>query len=186
MVEDTNPWQVTGSRNIYENDWIGVTEYEVINPSGGRGIYGKVHFKNKAIGIIPIDEDGNTYLVGQFRFPINRYSWEIPEGGSPESEDPLSCAQRELLEETGLRAASWEELLQMDMSNSVTDESAIIFIARDLTQHQASPEETEQLSVKKVSIEKAYEMVQNGEIRDSLSIAGILKLILLKLESKEF
>ncbi|MEP6682971.1 MAG: NUDIX hydrolase, partial [Parafilimonas sp.] len=104
MNEENNPWQVLHQKEIYDNPWIHVTEYDVLNPSGNKGIYGKVHFKNVAIGIVPLDENMNTYLVGQYRFTINEYSWEIPEGGAL-NEEPLAAAQRELLEETGLKAA---------------------------------------------------------------------------------
>src|SRR6476661_7194004 len=107
MNEKSNPWKILGEKNIYDNKWINVTEYDVINPSGGKGIYGKVHFKNLAIGIVPLDEEFNTYLVGQYRFPLNQYSWEVPEGGGLLGDDPLSAAERELLEETGLKAAYW-------------------------------------------------------------------------------
>src|ERR1700760_2874642 len=105
-----NPWQITSSEEIYDNPWINVTEYQVINPSGNPGIYGKVHFKNRAIGIVPLDDEMNTYLVGQYRFVLGAYSWEIPEGGAPLGSDPLDTAKRELLEETGLKASKWTKL----------------------------------------------------------------------------
>src|ERR1700757_758785 len=98
-----NPWTILGEKKVYDNKWIGITEYDVINPNGGKGIYGKVHFKNLAIGILPLDEELNTWLVGQYRFTLNAFSWEIPEGGGA-AEDPLGSASRELLEETGLVA----------------------------------------------------------------------------------
>src|SRR4051812_21642290 len=100
--EQENPWQTLNAKAIYENPWIQLTEFDVINPSGGKGIYGKVHFKNLAIGVLPLDEDLNTYLVGQYRYTIDQYSWEIPEGGGNIGEDPLDAAKRELVEETGL------------------------------------------------------------------------------------
>src|SRR6201991_5040012 len=110
METQENPWKVLGSKEKYDNNWIRVTEYDVINPSGGKGIYGKVHFKNLAIGIVPLDEELNMWIVGQYRFPINRYSWEIPEGGGLIGSDPLESAKRELQEETGLSANKWSEL----------------------------------------------------------------------------
>src|SRR3569623_588334 len=116
-----NPWKVTSEKAVYDNKWINVTEYQVINPSGNPGIYGKVHFKNRAIGIVPLEADQNTYLVGQYRFTINQYSWEIPEGGGPLNEDPLHAAKRELLEETGLGAHNWTPIQTMYLSNSVTN-----------------------------------------------------------------
>jgi len=181
MNEHHNPWQVLDKQDIYDNAWINLTEYKVINPSGGNGIYGKVHFKNIAVGIVPLDENMNTYLVGQFRFTINEYSWEIPEGGAL-IEEPLAAAQRELLEETGLRAATWKKIAEMYLSNSVTDENCFIYIAQHLTQHKAMPEETEQLLVKKIPFEEAYAMVQSGSITDSMSVAAILKVKLMLLD----
>lgn len=174
-----NPWQTISSAEKYDNPWINITQYEVINPSGKPGIYGKVHFKNLAIGIIPLDADMNTYLVGQYRYPLDAYSWEIPEGGGPLGIEPLDSAKRELLEETGLKAAEWTEVQRMHLSNSVSDELAIIYLARGLEQFESEPEETEQLVIKKVSFEEAYEMVLNGEITDSMSVAGILRVKLL-------
>lgn len=181
MVEH-NPWVTIDSHKIYENQWIGVTEHNVINPSGGKGIYGEVHFKNYAIGIMVLDEDHNTWLVGQYRFPLKAYSWEIPEGGGPLESDPLESAQRELLEETGLTANEWVEMQRMHLSNSVSNELAIIYMARDLTQGESSPEETEQLVLRKLPFEEAYQMVVNGEITDSMSVAAILKTKILILE----
>ncbi len=179
-----NPWTITAEKMIYENPWISLTEYDVINPGGGKGIYGKVHFKNLAVGVIVLDDEANTYLVGQYRFTLNKYSWEIPEGGSPEGTNPLENVQRELKEETGLQAANWQVLLQMHLSNSVSDELAIIYLATGLTQLEAEPEETEQIVIKKITFENAYRMVENGEITDSMSVAAILKLKLLMVEGK--
>nr|WP_068887745.1 NUDIX hydrolase [Pedobacter panaciterrae] len=174
-MENTNPWKTVESNKIYENNWIGLTEHQVINPSGGKGIYGEVHFKNIAIGILPLDEELNTWLVGQYRFPIKAYSWEIPEGGGALLADPLDSARRELIEETGLVATEWIEIQRMHLSNSVSDELAIIYIAKGLTLGTSSPEETEQLVVKKLPFNEAYQMVINGEITDSMSVAAILK-----------
>ena len=179
-----NPWQITGQKEIYANPWIEVTEYKVINPSGGNGIYGKVHFKNYAIGIVPLDEEGNTWLVGQYRFVLNQYSWEIPEGGGALDIDPLESAKRELLEETGLVAREWIPLMEMHLSNSVCDEKAIIYLARKLEQQTSSPEETEQLIIKKVHFNEAYNMVKEGIITDSLSVAAILKIKLLMINGQ--
>src|SRR5690606_12738410 len=129
------------------NKWINLTEYDVINPRGGHGIYGKIHFKNLAIGILALDENRNTWLVGQYRFAPDQFSWEIPEGGGPLGIDPLESAKRELLEETGLSAKKWQEVQRMHLSNSVSDEFAIIYLAQDLEQGEAQPEETEELHV---------------------------------------
>ncbi|MEO6522733.1 MAG: NUDIX hydrolase [Mucilaginibacter sp.] len=181
---EANPWKITSEQNIYDNPWIGVTEYQVINPSGNPGIYGKVHFKNLAIGIIPLDEDLNTYLVGQYRFPTDSYSWEIPEGGGPHVDDPLDSAKRELLEETGLKANKWTELQRMHLSNSVCDELSIVYLAQGLEQHEAEPEDTEQLIIKKVPFEQVYQMVDRGEITDSVTVAAVLKLKIMLMENK--
>ncbi|MGH2643486.1 MAG: NUDIX domain-containing protein, partial [Chitinophagaceae bacterium] len=120
--KDKSPWTILSQEIRYDNSWISLTEYDVLNPKGGKGIYGKVHFKNFAIGIVALDNENNIYLVGQYRFPLNQYSWEIPEGGGPLGIDPLESAKRELLEETGLKANSWEKFLEMHLSNSVSDE----------------------------------------------------------------
>lgn len=173
---DINPWKILSASEVYDNPWIRLTEYSVLNPSGGKGIYGKVHFKNKAIAVLPLDNEMHTYLVGQYRFPTEQYSWEIPEGGCPAGATPLESAQRELEEETGLKANSWEKLMEMHLSNSVTDEHAIVFLAWDLEQGEASPEETEEIVVKRVPFEEAYQMVEDGLITDSLTIAAILKV----------
>lgn len=178
-MEENNPWKTLDSKLIYANPWISLTEHAVVNPNGGEGIYGEVHFKNYAIGIVAIDDDNKIWLVGQYRYPLKQYSWELPEGGGPLNKDPLDSAKRELLEETGLVAAEWKEILRMHLSNSVCDELAIIYLAKDFTQLEAQPEETEQLQVKKVALEDAYQMVIRGEITDSMSVAGILRMKLL-------
>jgi len=179
MNEQQNPWKVVSEKPVYENPWIKLTEFDVINPSGGKGIYGKVHFKGIATGALPLDEELNTYLVGQYRFTLGQYSWEIPEGGGALDLDPVESAKRELLEETGLVAAEWTKIVEMHLSNSVTDEYAVVYLVRKLSQHMASPEETEQLQVKKIPFEEAYQMVERGEITDSMSVAAILKVKLM-------
>ena len=175
-MSEKNPWTIISASKVYDNQWIDVTEFKVLNPSGGPGIYGKVHFKNLAIGIIPLDDEMNTYLVGQYRFPLDQYSWEIPEGGCSLDIEPVEGAKRELLEETGLVASSWQIILDMHLSNSVTDEYAVIFLARGLEQRSPSPEETEQLEIKKLPFSEVFEMVEEGRITDSTSVAAILKL----------
>jgi 8-oxo-dGTP pyrophosphatase MutT (NUDIX family) len=171
-----NPWTTLSSQIKYENKWIRVDEHEVINPGGGKGIYGTVHFKNKAIGIVPVDNDGNTWLVGQYRYALNEWSWEIPEGGGPLSEDVLTSAKRELKEETGLEAKHWNLLMRFHTSNSVTDEEGFIFLASELTIGERKTEETEaDMQVKKLPFAEAYQMVLDGNITDSMSVAGILK-----------
>ena len=179
MNETQNPWKVIKEKNMYNNPWIDVMEFDVINPGGGRGIYGKVHFKNIAIGILPLDEDLNTWLVGQYRFALGKYSWEIPEGGGPIGIDPLDSAKRELKEETGLVAREWSKIVELHNSNSVTDEYAKIYLARKLEQHTPSPEETEQLVIRKIHFEEVYKMVEEGTITDAISVVAVLKVKLM-------
>lgn len=177
----SNPWKTLSTRKVYDNNWIMLEEHQVINPSGGPGIYGKVHFKNKAIGIIPLDEHGNTWLVGQHRYTLNEYTWEIPEGGCPLNTLPLDSAKRELKEETGITASRWEQIMRFHTSNSVTDEEGFIFLAEGLSFGKNELEETEaDLIVKKLPFVKALDMVMAGEITDSMSVAGILKVARLK------
>lgn len=184
LMKDTkeNPWQITAEKMVYDNRWIELTEYQVINPSGNPGIYGKIRFKNFAIGVVPLDSEMNTYLVGQYRFALSHYSWEIPEGGGPLNADPLESAKRELLEETGLKASRWTEIQRMHLSNSVTDELSIIYLAQDLQQFEPEPEETEQLVIKKVPFDEVYRMVCNGEITDAITVAAVLKIHIMQLE----
>jgi len=184
MSETSNPWKILSEKPVYDNPWIAVTEFDVINPNGGKGIYGKIHFKNIAVGIIPLNEDLDTYLVGQFRFPLGAFSWEIPEGGGSEVETALDSGKRELLEETGLKAAEWTAILTLHLSNSVTDELAIIYLARKLEQHGPMPEETEKLIVKKCPFEEAYQMVEAGKITDSISVAAIQQVKLMLLDKR--
>lgn len=181
---EDNPWKITSQKDIYDNPWINLTEYEVINPAGNPGIYGKIHFKNIAIGVLPLDDELNTYLVGQYRFALNQYSWEMPEGGGPEGTDPLESAKRELLEEAGLKASQWTEIQRLHLSNSVSDELSILYLARGLEQFEAEPEETEQLIIKKVPFAEIYRMVCDGEITDSMTVAAVLKVQLLLTENR--
>jgi 8-oxo-dGTP pyrophosphatase MutT (NUDIX family) len=177
-----NPWTIISERKMYDNAWIDVTEFDVINPNGGKGIYGKVHFKKIAVGALALDADLNTYLVGQYRFPLDQYSWEIPEGGVEQNEDPLVAMKRELLEEAGLIAGAWREILTMHLSNSVSDELAILYLATQLQKREASPEDTEQLAIKKIPFAEAYNMVEDGLITDSISVAAIQKVKLMMLD----
>ena len=181
MKKATNPWVTLAADEKYDNPWINVTEYQVINPGGGHGIYGKVHFKNRAIGIIALDDEDNTWLVGQYRYTLEEYSWEIPEGGAPMEEDIQKAAQRELKEETGITAQTWENIMRIHTSNSVTDEVGFIFLATGLDHGEPELEESEaDLAVKRVSLQQAVEMVMNQEITDSMSVAGLLKVARIK------
>jgi ADP-ribose pyrophosphatase len=171
-----NTWQTLSSELVYESAWIEVNKHQTINPFGNPAIYSVVKFKNLAIGILPLSADGYTWLVGQWRYPLNAYSWEIPEGGGPLGEVPIETAVRELKEETGIVAKKFEEIMQLHLSNSATDEHAFVFLATDLTFEEAEPEESEDLKVKKVHINEAFEMVMNGEITDAISVAAIFKV----------
>jgi len=173
-ITTENNWKTLSSKTVYENAWLEISHREVINPAGKDGIYGVVKFKNKALGIVPIDENGNIYLVGQFRYTLNEYSWELPEGGGPMDEDVLDAAKRELREETGLLASNWTRLARIHTSNSATDEEGFLFLAEGLSQTEAEPEETEELQVKKIPLSEAVDMVMRSEITDAISIAGIL------------
>ena len=176
-----NPWTTLSGEVKYDNQWINVTEYQIINPGGGKGIYGKVHFKNKAIGIIPIDNDLNTWLVGQYRYTLNEWHWEIPEGGGPPNQTTLEAAKRELLEETGLKAGKWSQIMRLHTSNSVTDEEGFIFMAEDIEVGESQPEETEaDLKVWKLPVKDALQMVIDGEITDAISVMGLLMVARLK------
>lgn len=174
---ETNPWTTLSTRETYSNPWIRVREDQVLNPNGGRGIYGVVEFKNRAIGVVPIDDEGFTWLVGQWRYCHERFEWEIPEGGCPPDEEPAECARRELLEETGIRAAIIEPLLMgVELSNSVSNEVCDLFVARGLTFGEAAPEETEKLKVKRVPLSEAIAMAMDGRIQDSPSVLALLRL----------
>jgi len=176
-----NLWTTLSITNVYENRWIKLEHHQVINPGGGQGIYGKVHFKNKAIGIVPLDAEGNTWLVGQWRYTLNEWSWEIPEGGGPLHDDPLQSARRELKEETGLIANQWTLIQRVHLSNSVSDEEGFIFLAEDLTTGESELEETEaDMKVWKIPFSDALSMVLDGKITDSLTVMAILKVARIK------
>lgn len=176
MSKEENPWVTHSSKEIYDNPWIKLTEHDVTNPGGGRGIYGKVHYKNWALGIIPLDQDQNTWLVGQYRYTLEEYSWEIPMGGGKLDVPLLESAKRELKEETGLTAGKWTELCKIHTSNSVTDETGFAYLAEELTEGETEFEETEDLKVWKLPFEEVITMCERGEITDSLSVAAIYHL----------
>lgn len=170
-----NPWKINSTKEYYDNPWVNVKEHQVTNPAGKPGIYSVVHFKNLAIGILPLDENNYTWLVGQYRLPVNQYSWEIPEGGGPLGTDPLESAKRELLEECGIVARQWTKIANCHLSNSGTDEEAIMFVAKELRFESSSPEETEVLQIRKIHFDELFQMVMNNEVMDAPTIITVLK-----------
>ena len=169
-------WKRLTSTTVYDNPWITVYDEQVINPAGGENRYGRVSFKNRAVAILPLAENGDTWLVGQQRYTLGAYSWELPMGGAPLHEDPLAAAKRELSEETGLRATRWSEIMQLHLSNSITDEVGIVYLAEDLAEGPTAFDETEVLDVRRLPLRDAVRMAESGEITDALSIAALLRL----------
>ena len=167
-------WKKLGSRTVFENPWMRVHEDRVINPGGGENHYGWVHFRNRAIGILPLDDEGNTWLVGQQRYTLGEYSWELPMGGAPFDETPLAAAERELREETGLTASRWTEILRLHTSNSITDELGFVFLAEDLVEGEPDFDETEDLAIRRLPLADAVAMVESGKITDAISVAALL------------
>jgi 8-oxo-dGTP pyrophosphatase MutT (NUDIX family) len=178
-------WKKLSSRTIYENDWMQVREDHVINPGGGENLYGHIHFKNVAVAIIALDEADNTWLVGQDRYTLGEYSWELPMGGAPLDEPPLVAAKRELCEETGIRAANWEEIMRLHPSNSITDEFGFAYVATDLSFGETNFEETEDLEIRKLPLEEAVRMVIDGQITDAISAAALLRVCAVRKASSQ-
>lgn len=177
LVTHGKPWRRGPPRPIYDNPWISLTEYDAVAPTGADALYGVVGFKNFALAILPVHDDGTVTLVGQNRLPCDDYSWEIPEGGGPLADDPLEGAKRELLEETGLAAAHWQEILRMQLSNSVTDEHAFGYLATGLSQVHAAPEGdgTEDILRARVPFREALDAAVGGYMPDALTVAMLLR-----------
>lgn len=171
-----NPWQTLTTRLEFENPWFAITTHDTVAPDGSRPRYGKISFKNRAIAVIPLDEERHTWLVGQWRFPLGEYSWEVPMGGAPRDEDLEAAARRELREETGLTAGRLRLIMKLHTSNSVTDEEGYVFVAGDLTAGPPEFDETERLDIRRLPFTEAVAMAMDGRITDSISVAGILKL----------
>jgi len=174
---ERNPWRRISRRLAYQNPWVDLYHDEVIRPDGKPGIYGVVHFRNAAVGVVPMDGD-RVLLVGQYRYTMGRYSWEIPEGGGRSDEEPEAAGRRELLEETGYVGGTWRELCRAELSNSVSDEVAVLFVATGFAAGPANPDETEELAVRWVTFDEAMAMVASGEIRDAMSILALQHLAL--------
>ena len=176
----SGPWTRRSRRVAYENPWITVWHDEVVRPDGAPGIYGVVHFANIAAGVLAIDDDDRVLLVGQHRYTLDDYSWEIPEGGVPPGESALDGARRELLEETGVTAADWREIARAHLSNSVTDESAVIFLATGLSSGVASPEGTEDIAVRWLPFAEVLAMTLDGRITDAMTLIAVGRLAILR------
>ena len=172
-ASESNPWRRVSRRVAYDNPWIQILHDDVVRPDGQPGIYGVVHFKNRAIGVVPIDAGDRVLLVGQYRYTFDHYSWEIPEGGGRRDEEPEEAARRELVEETGYGGGQWRELCRAELSNSVTDEVTILFVATGLEEGPASPEGTEQLELRWVPFDEAMAMIGRGEIADAMTILAL-------------
>ncbi len=177
------PWRRRARSVAYENPWITVWHDDVVRPDGSPGIYGVVHFAGLAAGVVVLDDDDRLLLVGQHRYALDAYSWEIPEGGVPAGESAIDGARRELREETGVVAASWREIGRFHLSNSVTDEAGVLYLATDLTQHAAAPEATEELVVRWVPFDEALAMTLDGRITDAMAIMGIQRVALDRLRA---
>jgi len=173
--EDGDPWNVKCTSRPFENEWFALDRHEVVRPDGRDGTYTVVRFRRLAVGVLPMEPDGSVHLVGQWRFPLGHYSWEMPEGGAEPGEDPLECAKRELEEETGLSAGRYQRVLELDLSNSLTDERAVIYLAFDLSPGKAKPEGTEVLRRRRARFVDVLERVADGRIRDAMTVAAVLR-----------
>lgn len=176
MYKRPDPWQTLSTHVEFDNPWFTVTTHDTIAPDGSRPRYGKISFKNRAVAIIALDAELHTWLVGQWRFPLDRYSWELPMGGAPRDERLEEAAARELHEETGLVAGRLQWIMQVHPSNSITDEEGHVFLAEDLTCGQPAFDATEQLEIRRLPLTEALDMVSAGIITDAISVAGLLRL----------
>jgi 8-oxo-dGTP pyrophosphatase MutT (NUDIX family) len=170
-----NPWKTLRSRILIENPWFKLRQDDVLRPDGKPGSYNTV-LAPVAAGVVPCFEDGSILLVGQYRYSISRYSWEIPEGGGHGDEKPVQIARRELLEETGYRARRMRKLGLFHTSNSFTDETAHLFLATGLTPGPSNPDGTEEIVPRRLAFAEAYRMAVGGEITDSLTLVALFWL----------
>lgn len=180
-----NPWKTTSSRTVYQNNWISVREDEVIRPDGNPGIYGVI-FIRPSVGVLAINERDEVVLVGQWRYSVNRYSWELPRGGSHPGEETnmLEVARRELVEETGVKAARWEFLGTVDNGNGVAEDVQSLYLATGLTYAEMSLDPEEDITVKWMPFDEVVKMAMNGGITEVCSVAAIFKVALLRKQRK--
>ncbi len=182
LPEEPNPWQVHAVRTDYENPYMEIRHHAVTRPDGAPGDYWVARFRRIAVGIIPVDDEGCTWLVGQYRFPTGTYEWEIPEGGADPGEEPEACAKRELREETGLTASHFKEILHLQLSNSCTNELSYTYLATGLSLAEAEPDATEKLQVLRLPVAEAIQLAIEGKLRDGITVASLLKLHALLLQ----
>jgi len=177
-----NPWKRLSRTVAYQNPWIIVYHDEVLRPDGQPGIYGVVHYRNQAVAVVVLDEQDRVLLVGQYRYTLDVYSWEIPEGGAAEGEALLAAAQRELREETGFSADHWREIAWLHLSNSVSDERAVCYLATGLRPGVAEPEGTERLQIRWLPFTAALAMSADGRITDALTVVALQRVALMRSE----
>ncbi|WP_096086262.1 NUDIX domain-containing protein [Agaribacterium haliotis] len=178
VVEKVGGWKRLSKEVVYENPWIEVSHEQVLRPNGTEGIYGLVSFKGCAVAVVPISENGDTWLVKQSRYAMDEITIEVPEGGASRDEDPALAALRELEEEVGLKAEKIEKILELQISNSITNERAHVFVATGLSEGMQALEDTEDIEVIKLPLSEAISMAQDGRITDVMSVAALLKIAL--------
>jgi 8-oxo-dGTP pyrophosphatase MutT (NUDIX family) len=172
------PWTRRSREVAYDNPWITIWHDEVARPDGSPGIYGVVHFANLAVGAVVLDDEDRVLLVGQHRYTLDAYSWELPEGGVPDGEPAVDGARREVREETGVEADGWREIVRFHLSNSISDEAGVLFAARARTHGAPSPEPTEELEIRWLPFDEALAMTTDGRITDAMTIMGLQRVAL--------
>lgn len=182
--ETRDPWTRLSKRVVFDTAWITVEDHTCRDPAGNDTQYGVVRFKNRAVGVIPLHDDGTITLVGQYRFALEQYSWEFPEGGCPKGREMIDTAAMELSEETGLRAESLTHFMDYHLSNSVTDESGALYLAQGLSQGEAHPEDSEELNIRRVTLDEILTDIEAGKITDSITVMGAYKLALWRVQGK--
>lgn len=175
MTPAGEPWRSQSTRIVYENPWLALTEHEAVAPTGAPALYAAVRYRNLAIGVLPLHDDGSVTLVGQHRFPLADYSWELPEGGAPMGEDPLDGARRELAEEAGLAASDWRQVLRFQLSNSITDERGFGYVALGLSPTPVAPDPTEVFQIVRRPFAELLDLAVRGRLQDMITVALLLR-----------